>query len=146
MADVQVVSQLIDGSFPDFRAIIPRSSKTRTILSTRELLKACKQAEIIARESNNVVRVNILPKENEPGVVEVSAQSEETGHNEGKVEANIEGPGLVIAFNVKFLREVLEVIHTPNVVVETNANNTPGVLRPVGDDNYVHVIMPMHLG
>jgi DNA polymerase-3 subunit beta len=62
------------------------------------------------------------------------------------VEANIEGPGLVIAFNVKFLREVLEVIHTPNVVVETNANNTPGVLRPVGDDNYVHVIMPMHLG
>ena len=49
-------------------------------------------------------------------------------------------------FNVKFLREVLEVIKTPNVSVETNAANTPGMIRPVGDEHFIHVIMPMHLG
>jgi DNA polymerase-3 subunit beta len=52
----------------------------------------------------------------------------------------------VIAFNVRFLRELLDVVHEPSVALETNANNTPGMLRPVGDENFVHVIMPMHLG
>jgi DNA polymerase-3 subunit beta len=53
---------------------------------------------------------------------------------------------LPIAFNVRFLREVLDVIKTSNVVIETTSNNSPGVIRPVNDDNFLHVIMPMHLG
>ena len=78
--------------------------------------------------------------------MDISALTEETGKSDITVEANIEGSAMLIAFNVKFLREVLDVIHTPNVALETNANNSPGVIKPVGDDNFVHVIMPMHLG
>jgi DNA polymerase-3 subunit beta len=62
------------------------------------------------------------------------------------VDANIEGNALVIAFNVRFLREVLDVIKSPNVALETNANNAPGKLQPVGDDSFTHIIMPMHIG
>lgn len=147
MKDVEVVSQLIDGTFPDYQQIIPRSYKSRTILPTLALLKACKQAEIFAREGSNVARLDIKSAGDlEPGSVEISAQSEETGSNETVVAATIEGVGLLIAFNVKYLREVLEVIKTPNVALETAAPNAPGVIRPVGDDNFLHVIMPMHLG
>ncbi|HWR66681.1 MAG TPA: DNA polymerase III subunit beta [Bellilinea sp.] len=146
LKDAELVSQLIDGNFPDYKAIIPRSSKTHTILSVPGFLKACKQAEIIAREGNNVVRLNILPQGDTPGVVEISAQSEETGTSDVKVDANIDGPPVLIAFNVKYLREVLDVLKTPSVALETNQNNTPATLRPIGDDDYVHVIMPMHLG
>ena len=147
MKEVELVSQLIDGTFPDFEQIIPRAYKSRTILSTPALLKACKQAEIFAREGSNVARFNIKSSgELEPGSVEISAQSEETGSNETVVAATIDGVGLLIAFNVKYLREVLEVIKSPNVALETSAPNAPGVVRPVGDDNFLHVIMPMHLG
>ena len=146
LKDSELVSQLIDGNFPDYRAIIPKSAKTKTIISTLAFLKACKQAEIIAREGNNVIRLDITPEEEGPGKVEISALTEETGKSDISVEANVDGSGLLIAFNVKYLREVLEVIRTPNVVLETNANNSPGVVRPVGDENFVHVIMPMHLG
>lgn len=146
LKDVELVSQLIDGNFPDYKAIIPKSAKTKTVISTPAFLKACKQAEIIAREGNNVIRLDIIPAESGPGKVEISAQTEETGKSDISVEANVEGNGLLIAFNVKFLREVLDVVHSPNVSLETNANNSPGVIRPVGDENYVHVIMPMHLG
>jgi len=145
MKDAELVSQLIEGNFPDYKVIIPRSSKTRTILSTAGFLKACKQAEIIARESNNVVRLNILSKEDGPGELELTAQSEEVGTGEAKVEATIEGPNLIIAFNVGFLRQVLDVIKSPNVILETNANNNPALLKPAGDDGFIHVIMPMHL-
>ena len=146
LKDTELVSQLIDGNFPDFRAIVPKSFKTSTVVSTPAFLKACKQAEIIAREGNNVIRLDILPEESGPGRVEISAQTEETGKSDIKVEATIEGSGLLIAFNVKYLREVLDVVRAPNVALETNANNTPGVIHPVGDENFVHVIMPMHLG
>lgn len=145
--DVELVSQLIDGTFPDYKQIIPRTYKSRTILPTQAMLKACKQAEIFAREGSNVARLNIKSAgEQEPGEVEISAHAEETGSNETVVAATVEGQGLLIAFNVRFLREVLEVIKTPNVALETTTPNAPGVIRPVGDDSFVHVIMPMHLG
>jgi DNA polymerase-3 subunit beta len=146
--DIEVASQLIDGTFPDFQQIIPRSYKSRTLVSTSSLLKACKQAEIFAREGSNVARFNIKTAQSEmqPSEVEITATSEETGKNETIVEATVDGSGLLIAFNVKFLREALEVIRTPNVALETSAPNAPGVVRPVGDDQFLHVIMPMHLG
>jgi DNA polymerase III subunit beta len=115
---------------------------------TASLLKACKQAEIFAREGSNVVRLNIKSSTGDlqPSEMEISAHSEETGSNETIVEATVDGIPLLIAFNVKFLREVLEVIKSPNVAIETSASNAPGVVRPVGDENFLHVIMPMHLG
>jgi DNA polymerase III subunit beta len=145
--DAELVSQLIDGTFPDYQQIIPRSYKSRTLVPTASLLKACKQAEIFAREGSNVVRLNIKNSgELQPGEVEISAHSEETGSNETIVEATVDGVPLLIAFNVKFLREVLEVVKTPNVAIETSAANAPGVVRPAGDEHFLHVIMPMHLG
>ncbi|MGE5073836.1 MAG: DNA polymerase III subunit beta [Anaerolineae bacterium] len=146
--DVEVTSQLIDGTFPDYQQIIPRKYSSRTLVATSALLKACKQAEIFAREGSNVARLNIKSGNGQlqPSEVEITATSEETGKNETIVEATVDGSGVLIAFNVRFLREALEVIKTPNVALETSAPNAPGVVRPVGDEEFLHVIMPMHLG
>jgi DNA polymerase-3 subunit beta len=146
--DIELASQLIEGSFPDYRAIVPQNFKTHTLLSTAGLLKACKQAEIIAREGTNVARLNIIPETDEasPGTLEISAQSEQTGTSEVLVDASVDGVPLLVAFNVRFLREVLEVIKTDNVWLETNAANTPGLLHPQGDEHFKHIIMPMHIG
>lgn len=146
--NVELISQLIEGTFPDYQQIIPKSHQTRTILSTPAFLKACKQAEVFAREGSLIAQVNIKPspEENTPGEVEISGQSEETGSSQSVLDATTEGDGLVIAFNVRYLREVLEVIQTPNVALETTKPTSPGVIRPVGDEHFLHVIMPMHLG
>lgn len=144
--NAELISQLIDGNFPDYRVILPRNFKTHTIVSATAFLKACKQAEIIARNGNNVVRLNLLKYEDRPGEIEVSAQTEETGSNETRIDANIEGPGLVVSLNVRYLREVIEVVRTPNLVMGTNDNKSPVQIQSVGDDNFQHVIMPMHVG
>ncbi|MEJ2264558.1 MAG: DNA polymerase III subunit beta [Anaerolineales bacterium] len=147
MKDAELVSQLIEGTFPDYEQIIPRGYQTRSVLSTSAFLKACKQAEIFAREGSHIARVNITPGgELQPGTVEISGHSEETGFSQTTVDASIEGGSLLIAFNVRFLREVLDVINSPNVAMETTVDTAPGVIRPVGDENFLHVIMPMHLG
>ncbi len=147
MKDAELVSQLIEGSFPDLEQVIPRSYQTRTVISTQAFLKACKQAEIFAREGSHIARISISPGgDMQPGTVDISGQSEETGFSQNVVDATIEGPAILIAFNVRFLREVLDVIKTPNVCLETTVDTSPGVLRPVGEENFLHVIMPMHLG
>ena len=145
--NIELVSQLIEGTFPDYEGIIPSGYSNRSVLSTQSFLKACKAADIFARESAHSARLRITPgSELEPGIVEVTATSAETGSNETMVDATIEGDQIEIAFNVRFLVDVLGVIDTPNVALETNNSSSPGVLRPVGHEEFLHVIMPMHLG
>jgi len=147
LKDVELVSQLIEGNFPNYNAIIPPTFKTRTVLSTNDMLKACKQTEIIAREGNYIARLDIQPDENGDGIaqLDISANSEQTGSSEVIVDASVEGVPLLISFNIRYLREALEVIKTPTVILETNAPNTPGLLRPVDDESFKHIIMPMNI-
>lgn len=76
----------------------------------------------------------------------MTAQSAETGSNEAKVDATVDGGGVEVAFNVKYLVDALNVINTQNVAIETSTSTAPGVIRPVGRDDYLYVVMPMRLG
>ncbi len=145
--DFELVSQLIDGAFPDYKGIIPNSFNSRTVVATPSFLKACKAADIFAREAAHSARLNIKPGDNgAPGTVEVAATAAETGSNEVTVDANIEGEPIEIAFNVRFLVDVLSVIDSPNVALETSGPAAPGVIKPIGREDFLHVVMPMHLG
>jgi len=147
MKNAELRCQLVEGAFPEYQQIIPNGYKTRTIVSTEALLKAAKQSEIFARESSHIARLDIKPGEGKaPGTMEISATSEETGSNDSKVDATVEGGAILIAFNVRFLREVLDVVKSSEVAIETTAAAAPGVVRPTGNDDFLHVIMPMHLG
>lgn len=147
LKDAELSSSLIDGTFPDFQPIIPRSYNTRAVVSTAQFLKACKAADIFARQASHSARITITPgAESLPGKLQVNATAAETGAGETVVDATVEGPAIEIAFNVKYLVDVLTVVNTPNVALETTGPASPGVVRPVGRDDFIHVIMPMHLG
>ncbi len=146
MNNVEVVTQLIDGAFPDYRQIIPRDTPTRTVVDTVSLLQACKRADIFAREANHTVRMSIEPQDGMAGILRVTAQSSETGENEVVLDASIEGEGMEVAFNVRYLIEVLNVIHFDRVMIGTTSVDKPGVVRPVTEDRFTHVVMPMHIG
>lgn len=147
MKNAELRCQLVEGVFPEIQQIVPSGYKTRTTLATDAFLRAARQAEIFARESSHITRLDIKPGEGKsPGIVDISATSEETGSNDSKVDATVEGNAILIAFNVRYLREALEVMKASNVALETTAAAAPGVLRPVGNEDFLHVIMPMHLG
>jgi DNA polymerase III subunit beta len=142
---VDIVSQIIDGKFPDVEHLIPKASATSTVVTTKELILACKNAEIVARNNNNIAKIAIKPGRNvaEPGVMTVSAIASERGENEWTLDASIEGPGLEIAFNVRYLLDVLAVIGEEQVALETNGTAQPGVVRPASRKDFTYVIMPM---
>jgi len=145
--NVELVSQLIEGSFPEYSNIIPKRYTTRTVMPTAEFLKSCKTSDIFAREAAHTARLKIKPGDDlTPGHVTISASAAETGDNVAELDASVEGAPIEIAFNVKYLVDVLNVIDTPNVALETNAPSNPGVIKPVGRDDYLCVVMPMHIG
>ena len=147
MDNVVLVSQLINETFPDYTPIIPKSTNTRTVLGTAEFHKACRTAEIFARESSHTARVQIQPgDEIAPGHAVIAATSTETGDNVAQIDADVDGDPIEIAFNVKYMTDVLNVIDTPQVALETTNPMEPGVIKPVGDTDFVHIIMPMHFG
>jgi DNA polymerase III subunit beta len=147
LKETELSSSLIDGTFPDFQPIIPRSYTTRAVISTAQFLKACKAADIFARQASHSARITVTPgAESLPGKLQVNATAAETGAGETVVDATVEGPAIEIAFNVKYMVDVLTVVNTPNVALETTGPASPGVIRPVGRDDFIHVIMPMHLG
>ncbi|HEY6040545.1 MAG TPA: DNA polymerase III subunit beta [Anaerolineae bacterium] len=145
LLNVELVSSLIDGDFPDVARIIPKSFQTRTVVGTGDLQRAVKTASVFARDASNVVRLNISPaNEMGGGRVVVAATSAETGDNVDELEATVNGDPIEIAFNARFLSDVLNVMHAPQVSIETGTAASPGVLKPVGRDDFTHVIMPMH--
>ncbi len=147
MENVVLVTQLIDGNFPDYEPVIPQRYTTRSVLNAGEFAKACKMAEIFAREASHTARVRIEPgNELMPGYATISATSSETGDNVVQIDAVVEGDEVEIAFNVRYMSQVLGVIDSAQVALETTKSTDPGVIRPVGDDDYLHIIMPMHFG
>jgi DNA polymerase-3 subunit beta len=145
---VEMASQLIDARFPDYRAIIPKSHNTRTVVDTASFLKAVRVAQLFARDNANIIRVAVTPGNggNQQGQIRLTATSAEMGDSVNELDAMVEGTDLEIAFDARFLIDVLSQIDQPQVVLETTQSTRPGTIRPLGmgEDEFLHVVMPMH--
>jgi len=140
-----IASQLLEGKFPDFTVIIPKSYSTSVTVYTSDLLTRCKRAEIFARDNNHSAKINARPAPNpgDPGELRLNGKSTERGENEDMLDALVEGEPLEVSFNIRYLIDVLSVIQEESVVLESNGTAAPGVLRPQGRDDFLHVVMPM---
>ncbi len=144
LKDVELVAQLIQGTFPDYSRLIPKEWTSRAVVEVGDFLQETKIASIFARDGSGIVRIIFEGGgDGAPGKMSISARAEEIGDNEGSLDAAVEGEASKIAFNGKYLQEVLAVLDGGRVALETTGPSQPGVIRPVDNDNYVHVVMPM---
>ncbi|MDA8202309.1 MAG: DNA polymerase III subunit beta [Chloroflexi bacterium] len=137
---IDLITRLVDGQFPNYQQVLPAGHSTRAVVDREDLLKATRLSALIASSSANVVKLTVPPEGG--STVAVSANAE-IGDNEGEIEATVEGEGTSIAFNARFLTEVLQNVDRDQLALEFNGALSPGVFRPVGDPDYVHVIMPV---
>jgi DNA polymerase-3 subunit beta len=137
---VDLVTRLIDGQYPNYQSVLPATHATRAVIDRDELLRAVRPAALIAHESANIVKLGVGLDGD--GAISVSANAE-VGDHVGRVEAAIEGDGTTIAFNARFLADVLTNVDAEQFALELNGPLSPGVFKPIGDDRYVHVVMPL---
>ena len=145
LSNVEIVTQLIEGKFPDYNQIIPSSHSTRAVINAHDLMRAVRISVLFSRDVANIVRVEIIPgTEIDPGRLIVESAAE-VGQNVGALDAAVEGEQMEIAFNGRYIIDMLNVLGTEQVALETTNSSRPGILKPVGDENLVYVVMPMHL-
>lgn len=148
LPDIVFVTRLIDGTFPDLKQIIPTTWNTRSIVLRDTVLDAARRAAIFARSANDVVKFEIQPPSESlaMGQVTITANAADTGDNRDDIDAQVEGEPTQIAFNGRYLTDVLSVMRSASVAFELQGANAAGVIKSEGSDDFVHVIMPMVIG
>lgn len=145
--EIQIISRLIEGEYPDYQEIIPKKYETQIILPKNDLLSQIKAASIFCGKSNEVkIKVNSQKKG-----IEILSQNPELGETStflpGKINYSAtiskESKEMEIAFNYRFLADGLSNIKSQKVLFELNGEEGPAVLRPEGDTSYIYVVMPI---
>jgi len=136
----ELVSRLIDGQFPNYQQVLPTSHSSRAVVEREDLLKAVRLSALIASSAANVIRLRV-GDEGSAGITIAAAA--DVGDAEGQVEAALEGDAVTIAFNARYLTEALANLPGDQLALEFSGPLSPGVLKPIDDADYVHVIMPV---
>jgi len=140
VGDIELVSRLIEGNFPDYNKIIPQNSSTSVIADREELVRGVKLASVFARESANIIKFNV-----QDALINISANSPQLGSDEGEVEAKITGDNIEIAFNFRYVMDFLNNVDSSEVEFNSSGPLAPGVWKGVGKEMFLHVIMPVRI-
>jgi DNA polymerase-3 subunit beta len=140
IAGVEIVSRLIEGQFPNYEQVIPKESTKKLEVSTAEFSAATRRVAILASEKSNSVRYKFSQ-----GKITISANTPDMGEAKEEFEIPYEDEELQIAFNSKYVLDVLKNLGTEKMIIELTQPLNPGVFKPTGDQDYLCVIMPMRV-
>ncbi|MDP7612833.1 MAG: DNA polymerase III subunit beta [Dehalococcoidia bacterium] len=141
----EIVTSLVQGTFPDYGKLIPENQSTVITVDSNKIKQASRAASIFARDGSNIVRF-VVEKNDESendSVVKVLSKAEEMGENENSITAVVRGPATKVAFNSKFLLDVLNVLDGKELIIEADSSSSPGVFRSESNPEYKHIVMPM---
>jgi len=140
---VELVSRLIEGQYPNYEPVIPTQHSSRAEFDREQFLAGARRASIFARDSANIVKVELGDEAGNGRAVSITAHAADIGDNADQVEAEITGSPTTIAFNARYLIDVLSNLGAERAALELSGPLAPGVIKGIGKDEYVHVIMPV---
>lgn len=138
--DVECVSRLIEGQYPDYQQIIPKDFQTTIVVPREDLIKTVKTASLFAKSGINDVALQVLVGEK---TIVVSSANQQIGENVSRLKANVEGVDNTIVFNYRYLLDGLASFHTPDVRLQIIDSDNPGLLRPEGEEGHIYLVMPI---
>ena len=137
---IELVSRLIEGSYPDYRQIIPKEFKTRVEVKTNELVQAIKRTSLFCKPGINDIKLTFVIEKAE---LVINSISDQIGESMTRVIANAGGEDNEIVFNYKYILDVLSNIDSETITIEIIDNKTAGVIKTKEDDAYLYIIMPI---
>ncbi|MFH2033843.1 MAG: DNA polymerase III subunit beta, partial [Candidatus Margulisiibacteriota bacterium] len=137
--DYYLVSRLIQGQFPDYKRVIPKNLGNKLVMDRKSLLEAAERCSVIASQSANIVRLEL-----KVDGLHIMAQAPDVGSVDEVIEVEVKGKSKAqIAFNVRLLIDSLKAINNEKVSFDVGGPLDPGLIMPVGEDDYVYIVMPI---
>ena len=140
--DQVVTSRSLDGTYPNYRQLIPDSFNRVLELDRRGLIAALERVAVLADQHNNVVKLSSDPAS---GQLAISADAQDVGSGSEALAASISGEPIQIAFNVRYVLDGLKAMVADRVELRCNAPTTPAVLAPVEDGGFTYLVMPIQI-
>jgi len=138
--DMEVVSRLIEGTYPNYEQVIPKKTEVVIKIPREPLLHSTRRVGLMTTEKWQAVVYKF-----EKGKISISARAEGVGEAVDEIKVDYDGPGMEVAYNPRFINDALKNVDTKDVILEMTTPLNPGVLKPDGKTNYLCVIMPMHI-
>ncbi len=138
--EVEMVSKLVEGKFPDYQRVIPTGYKKKVVLTRETFASALARASILTSDKFKGVRLSLAPS-----TLRIQTTNAEQEEAIEEIEVDYDGDTLEIGFNVSYLQDVLANLRTDDVQVELGDSNTSALLTVPGDENFKYVVMPMRI-
>lgn len=132
--------RLIEGRFPDYKQVIPKNNPNVLDVDYTDFLLSLKRVSLLANEKSRGLKLAVRE-----GQLEISTNNPEIGEAKESIDANYKGQSLEVGFNAKYLMDSIVGIPNERISIALNDRMSPGVVRSVGDDSYLCVLMPMRL-
>ena len=140
VGETMLISRLIEGQFPNFEKVIPTEFNKKLTIPTEQFMQSVRRVEIVARENSHRTIVST-----QDGTLVLTAESGNVGRAHEEVEVIKEGEDLKMAFNARYLLDMLGVVEAEAIEIELSGEVSPALIRPQGQDNYTYVLMPMQV-
>ena len=137
--DTLVASNILNGEYPNYKRIIPEEHVLTAVFDAAELSEAVKLTNIFSTEDNKAIKLKFKTD----GFIFIATSGEQTGEHESQVTAEIEGEELEIAFNSRYLLDLLNNVKTERISFKAKGNNSPCLFIPLDHENFLHVIAPV---
>ena len=141
-SDQVLTSRSLDGTYPNYRQLIPDSFSRQLQVDRRALIAALERVAVLADQHNNVVKIVSDPL---AGQLLISADAQDVGSGSESLAAVVSGEAIQIAFNVRYLIDGLKAIAADQVELHCNAPTTPVILVPVGEPGFTYLVMPVQI-
>jgi len=138
--ETELMSRLIEGTYPNYQQVIPSQSTTTITAKTQDLLFTTRVVSLFSKDAANVIKFKA-----ESGKLTLTANTSEVGNSVAGVEARVEGQDLQVAFNSKYVLDALSIVGSEEVQLGFTGPLNPGAIRPVGRDDYLYIIMPVRV-
>ncbi len=140
--NLKIISRLIDGSFPDYKRIIPNSSKTNLEVNVEDFILAVKKASLFVKETNNNVKISATNN----GKLIISTDETQIGEGTAEVDVKIEGENNMVALNAQYILDVLSHMSDQTIKLGIDNKLSPVTIKPEKKEaQYTHIIMPLKL-
>jgi DNA polymerase-3 subunit beta len=138
--DVLLVMRLIEGEFPNYRQVVPKSVGRRLILATEPLSHTLRRVALLSAERSRAVRLHLSE-----GKIVISSSNPDLGEAQEELDIDYSGDELTVGFNAKYLLEALSVSHSKEIELGLQDEMAPMQIRPTDDPDTLAIIMPMRV-
>ena len=138
--NITIVSNVMNGQYPQYNQLIPQSFPKEAKINVQKMISALERVSTMVNEKTSIVKFEFTQ-----GLLNLKADTPETGNSQDEIEITYNGEDMVIAFNYKYLLECFKNIDSEDFIICMNTSLSATVIKPDNEEDFIYLVMPVQI-